>query len=119
MSRPPRSAQRASGSRIAALTNAVALASILVAIGVAAAAAATPPVPSRRENVVDRLHGVEVFDPYRWLENSDSPEVATWTDKQNSYTRSVLDAVPGRAAIEKRLWQLYEVGQVSTPVVRK
>jgi len=55
--------------------------------------------------VKDTLHGEEIIDNYRWLEgdNADpaemgkvTAEVAAWTDAQNAYTRSVLDALPGR-----------------------
>ncbi len=87
-----------------------------------------PPVPTTRiEPVADVLHGVEVVDPYRWLEgdNSDpdgmgrvTPEVVSWTDEQNVYTRAVLDNLPGRAALEDRLRPLMEIGSVTAPMVR-
>ena len=89
-------------------------------------AAGTPPSTPARP-VTDVLHGVQVVDPYRWLEGDNSepadqgkvtPEVAAWTDAQNAYTRSVLDAVPGRAEVEARLRPLMEVGVVSAPAVR-
>ena len=38
----------------------------------------SPPPPARREATVDVLHGREVPDPYRWLEDGDSAEVAEW-----------------------------------------
>ena len=77
--------------------------------------------------VTDTLHGEPVSDNYRWLEgdNSDpaemgkvTPEVAAWTDEQNAYTREVLDALPGRAAVEAALRPLMEIGAVSAPGVR-
>ena len=77
-----------------------------------------PPPPRRKDDVVDHLHGVDVPDPYRWLEDADAPEVQRWTDAQNAATRRALDRVPGRAALEKRLWQLYEIGSVGVPVSR-
>ena len=46
---------------------------------------------TRREDVADVLHGVEIHDPYRWLEGGDSPEVQAWVDAQNLHTRSILD----------------------------
>ncbi len=76
------------------------------------------PVKTRTEPVVDVIHGVTVADPYRWLENADSPEVQAWTDQQNAFMRKTLDAVPGRAWIEQRLWQLHEIGSLGTPVSR-
>jgi len=44
----------------------------------------TSPPPTRREDVVDVLHGVEVADPYRWLEDGDDPEVQAWLAEQNA-----------------------------------
>jgi prolyl oligopeptidase len=88
--------------------------------------AATPP-PTKTEPVTETLHGVEIADPYRWLEGDNSnpedqgkvtPQVAAWTDSQNGYTRSVLDALPQRQALEQRLRPLMEVGSVSRPIVR-
>lgn len=85
------------------------------------------PPTTRAEPVTEVLHGVEITDPYRWLEgdNSDpdnqgavTPEVTVWTDDQNSYTRSVLDSLPGRKALEDRLRPLMEVGSITRPVVR-
>ena len=77
-----------------------------IAIGLllssAVAAAAKPPaIPTRKDDVVDHLHGVDVPDPYRWLEDADAPEVKSWTDAQNAATRRVLDRVPGRPGLEK------------------
>ena len=86
----------------------------------------TPPT-TKAGLVNDTLHGVDIPDAYRWLEgdNSDpndqgkvTPEVAAWTDSQNSYTRSVLDTLPERQALERRLRPLMEVGSVTPPIVR-
>ena len=71
-----------------------------------------------RVPVVDSLHGREITDDYRWLEAADDA-VAAWTDAQNAYTRSVLDASTRRAAVEARLRPLMEVGAVTAPVVRE
>jgi prolyl oligopeptidase len=60
-----------------------------------------------------------VADPYRWLEDGDSPEVRAWTEAQGDYARCVLDAVPGRAAIAGRLEELFSIGSVAPPVVRR
>lgn len=59
----------------------------------ASAAVATPPV-TRTEDVVDAYHGTEVADPYRWLEDGSAEEVTAWSDAQNAYARSILDALP-------------------------
>ena len=89
------------------------------------AACATVPAPmkprapaTRREAVTDTLHGVQVADPYRWLEDVQSPEVQAWMAAQQAATRARLDAVPGRDAIVARLSALYYVEAVSAPLRR-
>ena len=62
-----------------------------------------PPPAARRGDVVDELHGVAVPDPYRWLEDADSPETVAWTAAQNDRTRQALDARPDRARWHERL----------------
>ena len=84
----------------------------------AVASAKELPVPTRTENRVERIHGVDVADPYRWLEDADTAEVGAWTERQNALTRAAIDAIPARAAIEKRLWSLYEIGSLGAPVGR-
>lgn len=82
---------------------------------------ATLPASPRRP-VTDSLHGRSVTDPYRWLEGDAkgnvTPEVATWTDAQNAYTRSALDTLPGRPELEARLRKLMTVGSISAPRMR-
>ena len=91
---------------------------LVLCLPVGAAAKPTVAIGTRKDDVVDRLHGVDIPDPYRWLEDADAPEVQRWTDAQNAATRRALDRVPGRAALEKRFWQLYEIGSVGVPVSR-
>ncbi|MDF1869626.1 MAG: hypothetical protein P1U30_04480, partial [Phycisphaerales bacterium] len=88
------------------------------------ALAAPPETKSIPET--DTIHGDTVVDEYRWLEGDNSnPEnmglvnddVATWTDGQNGYTRSMLDNLPGRAALESRLRELMEVPSIGSPSV--
>lgn len=76
------------------------------------------PPSTRREPVDDVVHGVRIVDEYRWLEDADSPETQQWVEEQNSYTRSVLDAVPGHERIHHRLAELLSIGVVGTPRVR-
>jgi prolyl oligopeptidase len=105
----------------------------LVLIALAVKMAINTPRPSskppstRTEPVRETLHGTPIVDGYRWLEgdNSDpneqgkvTPEVSSWTDAQNKYTRSILDNLIGRQALEARLRPLMEVGSVTRPVVR-
>ncbi|MDQ3930859.1 MAG: S9 family peptidase, partial [Chloroflexota bacterium] len=74
--------------------------------------------PTRRQDVVENIHGQEIRDPYRWLEDESSAEVAEWTAAQNAYTREALGAVPGREWVRRRLEQLLSTGTVTAPVVR-
>src|SRR5690349_14332463 len=63
--------------------------------------------PTEKKSVTDEYHGVKVVDDYRWLEDANSPDVKTWTDAQNKYTRAYLDALPSRKEIEAKLTALY------------
>ncbi len=72
--------------------------------GVSAALDAPPVAPIRP--VTDRYFGTEVVDDYRYLENLSDPAVQAWMRAQASYTRSVLDALPGRAALLERIHEL-------------
>ncbi len=74
-----------------------------------------PPPPTRRDAVIEIVHGQAVEDPYRWLESGDDPEVAAWTAAQNEYTRQWLDAAPARATIRARLEQLLSIGVLGCP----
>jgi prolyl oligopeptidase len=52
---------------------------------------------TRRDDVVDVLHGHQIADPYRWLEDPDSDETANWVKRQNEFTAAYLEAVPDRS----------------------
>src|ERR1044071_915169 len=73
------------------------------------------PPPSTVDNVREVIHGVEIVDPYRWLEDQGSPETRAWIDAQNKYTHSLLDELPARSQIQKRLSELLRVDSVSAP----
>jgi prolyl oligopeptidase len=77
----------------------------------------TPP-HTRREAVVDTLHGTDVPDPYRWLERGDEPEVQQWVAEQNRLTRSALDAIPDRGVWHERLVALMALPVVEHVVLR-
>src|SRR5947209_8602639 len=69
------------------------------------AAEPTPQTP--KKPVSDEYHGTTVKDPYQWLEKDDDPEVKEWSNAQNQRTRSYLDKLPDRAAVEKQLADWY------------
>jgi prolyl oligopeptidase len=81
----------------------------------AKAVAATPYPKTRRDAVVDDLHGTKVADPYRWLENVDAPDVKAWMKAQDDLARSHLTALPGREGLEQRLIELTYIDSVSPP----
>jgi prolyl oligopeptidase len=68
---------------------------------------------SRRSDVIDTIHGVPVPDPYRWLEDSDSPETRAWVEAQNAFTRSMLDG-PRREALVRELTELFDYPRTTT-----
>ena len=54
---------------------------------------------SQRIDHVDTYHGTEVADPYRWLEELDSPMTAAWVESENTVADPFLEAIPSRAEI--------------------
>ncbi|XVV05259.1 prolyl oligopeptidase family serine peptidase [Actinosynnema sp. CA-248983] len=73
---------------------------------------------AERLDLVERLHGHPVPDPYRWLEDPADPRTAEWSTAQDALTRAWLDAQPGRDALGERLAELMRTGSVGTPVWR-
>ena len=78
---------------------------------------AQPPA-SNVKPVTETLHGVSLTDPYRWLENQNSPETRAWIKAQSSYTGAELTKVPQRSAIARRLAELMKVDTMGPPRVR-
>jgi prolyl oligopeptidase len=74
--------------------------------------------PAHRLDLVERLHGFEVADPYRWLEDPGSEETEAWSGAQDELLAGWLDGRPGREAARRRLERLLGAGLVSVPVVR-
>ncbi len=71
------------------------------------------------KDVVDTLHGVEIHDPYRWLENIDDPKVRAWIEAQNRLTKSILDSLHGRARLESEIEKIFRKESLSLPNYRK
>jgi prolyl oligopeptidase len=72
-----------------------------------------PPTPAG--DAVDVLHGETIPDPYRWLEDGDSPETKSWTDRQNALTESYLASRPAREKLRGRLEELLTIGAIGVP----
>ena len=77
----------------------------------------TPP-PTRQDDVREVMHGVEIVDPYRWLEDQASPETRAWILAQNRYTLAVIDGPSRRAAIKDRLNALSRFDVQGLPIAR-
>jgi len=75
------------------------------------------PVTTTIEHV-DTYHGVEVADPYRWLEDDvrESDDVKNWVDAQNEVTFAYLESIPERDVIEERLKELWDYERYGMPV---
>lgn len=70
---------------------------------------------SPRADVADDYFGTTVADPYRWLEALESPQTHAWVQAQNAMSRPLLAALPARAAIERRLAELWNYDRYSAP----
>ncbi|MEP7227548.1 MAG: prolyl oligopeptidase family serine peptidase [Gemmatimonadales bacterium] len=66
-------------------------------------------------DVTEILHGETIADPYRWLEDGNTPETRIWTEQQNAVTEAYLAAVPGRTRIGRRLQELLGIGVLGVP----
>jgi len=74
---------------------------------------------SRRDDVVENVHGVEVHDPYRWLEDASQPEVTDWMKAQDAYARARLAKLPGRDALAARLAEVFYFDAIGEPRQRR
>ena len=84
-----------------------ACASLLMRKGALAAGNGIPAAPVARVEVVkDTYFGETLSDPYRWMENPKDPDWLPFLKGQNAHTRAVLERIPGRAALLKRIQQL-------------
>lgn len=72
-----------------------------------------------KNDTVEVLHGVPVPDPYRWLEDGDSPEVRAWDEAQNVRTRAWLEPLRGREALRARARELLSVGYTGGPAAKR
>src|SRR5207249_11362231 len=73
---------------------------------------------TRKGDVAEDYFGTKVPDPYRWLEDDRSPEVAAWVEAENKVTYAYLDQIPYRAAIKDRLMKLYNYPKYGAPTRR-
>lgn len=81
----------------------------------ASANSAQSPPAARRDDIIDDYHGVRAPDPYRWLEDQNSPETRSWIEQQDAYSGPILDRLPGRDTIRQRLTALMNVDVIGVP----
>lgn len=74
---------------------------------------AYPPAPKSEQS--DDYHGTTVADPYRPLENADSPETKKWIEAENKLTFKFLEGIPERKKINQRLTKLWNYEKYGVP----
>ena len=75
-----------------------------------------PPPETAIKMVEETLHGVMVQDPYRWLEDSESPEVRDWIEQQVTYSSDYLQQLKHREQLQKRMAEILASGSIISPV---
>ncbi|OAD90450.1 prolyl endopeptidase [Aequorivita soesokkakensis] len=70
---------------------------------------------TKKTDKVDTYFGVEVKDPYRWLEDDRSEETAAWVKAENKVTFGYLEKIPFRDDLKKRLSNLWNYEKVGAP----
>lgn len=73
---------------------------------------------TRKDNIVEDHFGVKISDPYRWLEDDNSPETIEWIKEQQRLTEQVLNENPDRAGFLARLQELCDYPKQSCPIRR-
>ena len=68
-----------------------------------------------KSDQVDDYHGTRVADPYRWLEDVDSPATKAWVEAQNKVTFEYLSGLPERGPLKERLTRLWNYAKFGTP----
>ena len=88
---------------------------------VLAAACSQPPEPkmtypeTKKGDLVEDYHGTRIADPYRWMEDLDSKDVADWVSRQNEVTFAYLEKLPMRARLTSRITELWNYPRVGLP----
>lgn len=70
---------------------------------------------TNKSNHVDNYFGVDVKDPYRWLEDDLSQETKDWVISQNEVTYNYLDQIPFRDKLNKQMTELWNYEKISAP----
>lgn len=67
------------------------------------------------DDIVDTLHGVEVADPYRYMEDPDDERLADWAERQDVLFQHIIEHAGNRGAYLERLTALYDSPRYGTP----
>ena len=70
---------------------------------------------AKKDDVVDDYHGTNVVDPYRWLEDTDSPETAAWVAAENQLTGGYLAKLPDKDDFKQELTRMWNFERYSLP----
>lgn len=73
---------------------------------------------TRRDDLVETLHGVDVPDPYRWLEDADAPEVTAWVAQQREAAEDALARLPEQAWFSELMGRIVARPRAGVPVKR-
>ncbi|HET7185612.1 MAG TPA: prolyl oligopeptidase family serine peptidase [Terriglobales bacterium] len=92
---------------------------VVAAALVLAADTQTPKPPATPvHEVTDDYHGVSITDPYRWLEDQNSPETRSWIDAENAYTQKVLSQFTGRSGLRSQIEKVLKIDSIGMPARR-
>src|SRR5437667_8351434 len=98
------------------------LVACFLAAGPASAQSPAPPAkcppPSRLDSTKDTYDTTIVADPYRWLEDQNSPETRAWNEAQQKCTEAALSKLPDRDGLSKRLTELLHHDAFELPNAR-
>lgn len=70
---------------------------------------------TRPEKVIDNYFGVQIEDPYRWLENDTSSQTAAWVKEQQNFTEDYLSKIPYRDKLKNRIKELMDYPKTGAP----
>lgn len=76
------------------------------------------PPATRIDSVKDTYGTTIVADPYRWLEDQNSPETRAWIDAEQKCTEAALSSLPSRGQLTKRLTELLRTDSFEPPLER-
>jgi len=81
-----------------------------------AQASQAPPPLAERTGFVETIHGVDIPDPYRWLEEEQSPQTRAWVEAQNTYAVTLMEDLPSFPRVAQRLLEQFSVEHVGSPM---